>query len=242
MPKHKLTAIVLHTKKYRESSLLAYVYTNLFGRQTYVVNGVRSEKNKTGMAFFQPLTLLDAVAYHNPKSELQRLSEYGLLQPLHSIPFAVNKNALALFIGETLYKTIREHEPNAALFRFLVRAVLDLDGLTQGVSNFHLYFLVHLSRYLGYAPGNDYFPETSYFDVQAGKFTPSRPAHDLFFDAAQTQLFATLLDSEPENLSQLSLHHDQRNRFVDNMLRFLNHHFDAPVAVRSAAILQEVFR
>jgi DNA repair protein RecO (recombination protein O) len=239
---HKLTAIILHTKKYRESSLLVYAYTNLFGRQTYVVNGVRSEKNKTGVACFQPLTLLDAVAYHNPKSDLQRLGEYRLLQPLHSIPFSVTKNALALFIGEVLYKTIREQEPNEALFRFLVRAVLDLDGMTQGVSNFHLYFLVQLNRYLGYAPGNDYFSETPYFDVQAGEFTPLQPEHDLFFDAAQTQLFATLLDSEPERLAQISLHHDQRNRFVENMLRFLNHHFDTPVTVRSAAILQEVFR
>jgi DNA repair protein RecO (recombination protein O) len=239
---YKLTAIVLHTKKYRESSLLVYTYTNLFGRQTYVVNGVRSEKNKTGMACFQPLTLLDAVAYHNPKSDLQRLGEYRLLQPLHSIPFSVTKNAQALFIGEVLYKTIREQETNEALFRFLVRAVLELDEMKQGVANFHLYFLVQLNRYLGYAPGNDYFPEMPYFDAQAGEFTPLRPTHDLFFDATQTQLFATLLDSTPENLAQLSLHHDQRNRFVDNMLRFLNHHFDTPVSVHSAAILQEVFQ
>jgi DNA repair protein RecO (recombination protein O) len=219
-----------------------YAYTNIFGRQAYVVNGVRSAKNKTGMALFQPLTLLDVVSYHNPKSDLQRMGEYHLLQPLQSIPFAITKNALALFIGEVLYKTIREQEPNAELFRFLVRAVLDLDGLTQGVANFHLYFLVHLNRYLGYAPGNAYFDETPYFDVQAGEFTALRPAHELFFDTSQTQLFAALLKSSPADLAQLSLSHEQRNRFVDNMLRFLNHHFDTPVSVRSAAVLQEVFR
>jgi DNA repair protein RecO (recombination protein O) len=237
----KLTAIVLHTKKYRESSLLVYAYTNAFGRQTYVVNGVRSEKNKMGMALFQPLTLLDAVAYHHPKKELQRLSEYRLLTPLHSIPFDRTKNALALFIGEVLYKTIREQEPNAELFDFLFRSIVDLDGLAQGVANFHLYFLVHLNNYLGYAPGNNYFLETPYFDGQSGEFTPLPPAHDLFFDAQQTQLFATLLECTPPSLAEITLNREQRHRFINNLLRFLNHHFDMPIPIHSVDILQEVF-
>jgi len=237
---HKLTAIVLHTLKFKESSLLVHTYTNVFGRQTYVVNGVRSEKNKAGMALFQPLTLLDVVAYHSPKTDLQRMSEYRLLQPLQSIPFDVTKNALALFMGEVLYKTIREHEPNETLFNFLHRSILDFDALTDGVANFHLYFLVHLASYLGYAPGNDFEGE-AYFDVQAGTFTPLRPAHDLFFDTQQTQLLAALLDATPDTLQQLALNREQRSRFIDNMLRFLNHHFDTLVPIRSAAILQEIY-
>jgi DNA repair protein RecO (recombination protein O) len=237
----KLTAIVLHTKKYRESSLLVYAYTNVFGRQTYVVNGVRSERSKASMALFQPLTLLDVVVYHNPKSDLQRLHEYRLWRPLHSIPFDITKNALALFIGEVLYKTIREHEPNAELFNFLFGAITDLDELEQGAANFHLYFLVHLLRYLGYAPGNKYFFETPYFDVPSGEFTSFRPAHDLFFDTQQTSLFAMLLEASPGQLAHIALRRDQRNRFIANMLTFLNHHFDTQVPIRSAAILQDVF-
>ena len=238
----KLTAIVLHTKKYRESSLLVYAYTDVFGRQTYIVNGVRSEKNKAGLALFQPLTWLDAVASHHPKSEIHRLREYRLWQPLHTIPVDITKNALALFIGEVLCKTIREQEPNAELFDFLCRAIRDLDALEQGAANFHLYFLVHLLRYVGYAPGNSYFRETPYFDVPSGEFTPLRPAHDLFFDPSQTQLFATLLNASPAQLSQIALRREQRTRFIDNMIAFLNHHFDTPVPIRSAAVLQDVFK
>ncbi len=237
----KLTAIVLHSMKFKESSLLVHAYTDVFGRQTYVVNGVRSEKNKAGMALFQPLTLLDVVAYCSTKSDLQRMTEYRLVQPLQSIPFDVTKNALALFMGEVLYKTIREHEPNEELFGFLYRAIIDLDGLGEGAANFHLYFLVHLARYLGYAPGNDFAGEP-YFDVAAGEFTSLRPLHDLFFDASQTQLFAALLDAVPETLQQFALNREQRNRFVENILRFLNHHFDTPVPIRSAAILHEIFK
>jgi DNA repair protein RecO (recombination protein O) len=238
---HKLTAIILHTKKYKESSLLVYAYTNAFGRQTYIVNGVRSEKNRAGMALFQPLMLLEAVASRNLKSDIQRLREYRLLIPLQTIPFDITKNALALFMGEVLYRTIREHEPNRELFEFLYQSILELDALTAGVANFHLYFLVRLCRYLGYAPENTCFAETSFFDVPAGEFTPQQPRHNLFFDTPQTQLFATLLGASPDKLAHLSLNREQRNRFVNNRLQLFNYHFDTPVPVRSAAILQEIF-
>ena len=238
---NKLTAVVLHTLKYRDSSLLVHAYTDLLGRQTYVVNNVRSVKNKTGMACFQPLTLLDAVAYHNPKSDLQRLKEYRLSTPLQSLSFDIHKNAMALFMGEVLYKTIREQEPNAGLFHFLQQAVLDLEQIREGTANFHLYFLARLSGYLGYAPGNDYAPERLFFDIPSGEFTPIRPKHELFFDAGQTRLFGRLLAASPADLRRIALNREQRRLFVNNMLNFYSHHFETLSPVRSWPVLAEVY-
>ncbi len=238
---NKLTAIILHTLKYRDSSLLVYAYTDLFGRQTYVVNGVRSEKNKMGMACFQPLTLLDAVAFNNPKSELQRLKEYRLAIPLQDISFDVHKNAMALFMGEVVYKTVREHEPNQPLFEFLRQSVLELENIHEGAANYHLYFLAQLAAYLGYAPGNDYSPECSYFDIPSGEFTPVRPKHDLFFSPEQSALLGCLLETDYTGLSALALNREQRNTFVNNMLKFYDHHFDRLSPVRSWSVLGEVY-
>lgn len=237
----KLTAIVLHTIKYKDSSLLLYAYTDLFGRQTYVVNGVRCEKNKTGMACFQPLTLLDAVVYHNPKSDIQRLKEYRLQTPLPNVAFDVYKNAIALFIGEVLYKTVREHEPNESLFEFLHRSVLALEKTEKGVANFHLYFLAHLGAYLGYAPGNDYESGATFFDMQEGEFTPLRPKHSLFFNTEQTQLLGKLLQTSMDELCELPLNREQRSVFINNMLQFYSHHFDSLTPIKSWMVLQEVF-
>lgn len=238
---NKLTAVVLHTLKYRDSSLLVHAYTDLLGRQTYVVNNVRSVKNKTGMACFQPLTLLDVVAYHNPKAELQRLKEYRLSVPLQSLSFDIHKNAMALFMGEVVYKTIREQEPNAGLFYFLQEAVLELERIREGTANFHLYFLAQLSSHLGYAPGNDYTPERLFFDIPAGEFTPIRPKHELFFDAGQTRLFGRLLAASPADLCHIALNRAQRRLFVNNMLNFYSHHFESLSPVRSWSVLSEVY-
>jgi len=237
----KLIAIVLHTIKYKDSSLLVHTYTDVFGRQTYVVNGVRCEKNKTGMACFQPLTLLEAVAYHNPKNELQRLKEYHLHMPLQNIAFDVYKNAIALFVGEVLYKIVREHEPNKALFDFLYTSVISLEKLKEGIANFHLHFLTRLSAYLGYAPANDYDRSGSFFDMQEGTFTTIRPKHTLFFNAEQTSLLGKLLQVSTEELHTLPLNREQRSTFINNMLQFYNHHFDTLSPIKSWAVLQEVF-
>jgi len=238
---HKISAVVLHTLKYRDTSLLVYAYTDLFGRQTYLVNGVRSSKNKAGMACFQALSLLDAVAYHHPKNDIQRLKEYHLSVPLQHLAFDVHKNAMALFIGEVVYKTVREQEPNEQLFCFFRQSVLELENIQEGAANYHLYFLARLAAYLGYASGNDYMPEHTYFDIPSGEFTPILPRHELFFDAGQTALFGRLLKAEVADLPNICLHHSQRNAFVHNMLRFYNHHFDTLAPVRSLTVLSEVF-
>ena len=41
---HKTKGIVLRTVKYGETSLVVIMFTELFGIQTYMVNGVRSAK------------------------------------------------------------------------------------------------------------------------------------------------------------------------------------------------------
>ncbi len=238
---NKISAVVLHTLKYRDTSLLVYAYTDLFGRQTYLVNGVRSTGNKSGMACFQALSLLDVVAYHHPKHDIQRLKEYRLSIPLQQLAFDVHKNAIALFMGEIVYKTVREQEPNDQLFQFLYRSVLELEHIQEGAANYHLYFLARLAAYLGYASGNDYKPEYTYFDIPSGEFTPIRPKHELFFDADQTVLFGSLLKTDIDGLQNIALHHSQRSAFVHNMLRFYNHHFDALSPIRSWSVLSEVY-
>ena len=193
------------------------------------------------MACFQPLSLLDTVAYHHPKNDIQRLKEYHLSIPLQNIAFDVHKNAIALFMGEVVHKTVREQEPNEQLFHFLQQSVLELENITEGTANYHLYFLAHLAAYLGYASRNDYKPEHTYFDMASGEFTPVRPKHELFFDAEQTVLFGRLLKAGATDLQYINLHHSQRNTFVNNMLRFYEHHFDALSPIRSWTVLEKVY-
>ena len=75
MTTHKTKGIVLRTVKYGETSVIVAVFTEKFGVQSYLVNGVRiSTKKGSGKAnLFQPSAILEMVVYHNELKQLQRL-------------------------------------------------------------------------------------------------------------------------------------------------------------------------
>jgi len=149
---HKTRGVALSYIRYRESSIIAKIYTEAFGIQTYIVNGVRSSKSKTNrIALFQPLTLLDMVVYHKSKEDtIHRISEMKCYQPFQSLPYDVVKSSLALFVTEMLGKTLKEEESNALLFQFIEESVTFLDLADDTFENFHIQFLMQLASFLGF--------------------------------------------------------------------------------------------
>ena len=150
----KTRGIVLSYLKYRETSIIARVYTEQRGVQSYLVNGVRKAKPPGRIALFQPLTLLELVAYvPRQGGSLTRLSEFRCAEPFRSLPYDVRKSSVALFLSEVLSKSVREEEENLALFRFLHDSILAFDEQAGGAENFALLFLLHLANYLGFGAG-----------------------------------------------------------------------------------------
>ncbi|MDR0659576.1 MAG: DNA repair protein RecO [Prevotellaceae bacterium] len=238
---HKLKAVVLHSIKYKESSSIIYLYTNGFGRQTYLINGARSGKNKAKSNLFHPLFLLDVEAYHNPKSDIQRIKECQLSIPLQNVPFSLTKSSLALFISELLYKVVREEEANLELFDFIYHSILMLDELEEGVPNFHLHFLAQLSKYLGFYPNRTKQEDSAYFDIKTGEFCVLRPRHPLFFSTENTVLLSRLIELSASQLFQLELNRHQRQSFLNSMMEFYGFHFENLSQLRSLLVLNEVF-
>ncbi|MDE5638030.1 MAG: DNA repair protein RecO, partial [Alistipes sp.] len=149
MKPYKSRGIVLHTLKYGESGMVVYMLTDTGGRRTYMVQGVRSSHGRgSKMALFQPMFALEYEGLESPKMEMHRFREVHSAMVLRSLPFDVRKSTIALFMAEVLYRLVRESEPNGALFDFVWGSVEALDRMTEGVANFHLWFLANLSRLL----------------------------------------------------------------------------------------------
>jgi DNA repair protein RecO (recombination protein O) len=147
----KTRGIVLSYLKYRETSIIARVYTERLGVQSYVVNGVRKAKPPGRIALFQPFTLLELVAYvARGSGGLTRLSEFRCAEPFRSLPYEVQKSSVALFLSEVVSRAVREEEQNEPLFQFLHDSILAFDQQTAGTENFALVFLLRLATYLGF--------------------------------------------------------------------------------------------
>lgn len=241
MKQYKARGVVLHTVKYGDSSMVAYLLTDTAGRQSYMVQGVRSKRGRGSKgSLLQPMFVLEIEGIDPGGEHMHRIREMRSLEPLQTIPFDIRKSAISLFMAEALYRLVREVEPNAPLFDFVCHAVWALDAMDEGVANFHLWFLVKLSYYLGFYPGNQHSPG-AWFDIREGVFTSLPPGHNLSLSPDQADLMARMMDVAVDSLGEIGLSRTQRSEFLTGMMDYFGHHLDSIRAVQSIQILKEVF-
>ncbi|MFC2152729.1 DNA repair protein RecO [Bacteroidota bacterium] len=238
---YKTRGIVLHYIKYSETSLIVTIYTENFGRQAYIINGVRSKKSKIKANMFQPLFLLDMEVYYKPKRDLQRAKEIQSAFVFTTLPYDLKKSTLAIFIAEILYKTIREQEPNKELFNYLFNSIQLLDLKEKGISNFHLYFLIHLTKYLGFFPSNNYSEINCYFDLKAGSFVQIKPMHLSILEKDQSIFFNKMLNFSEDQHEELKLKYKDRIILLEKLIEYYILHNDGISNIKSLDIFKEVF-
>ena len=233
-------AIVLNHIRYGDSSLIVNLYTESMGRQTIFVKGAFSKKSQVRAALFQPLHLLETCLHYRANRQMQRATNIQMYEPFQSIPFDPVKSCIAMFIAEILFKTLREEEANPVLFDFLLHTIQALDLNDCGTANFHLVFLVHYSRYLGFYPNTGQASENTWFDAQKGSFvslpTVSSPLPE--YNRMLTQLFGMSFD----RLDSLYINRHQRNYLTEYLLYYYSTQMTNFGQTKSFAILQNVFQ
>jgi DNA repair protein RecO (recombination protein O) len=237
---HKTRGIVLKTTDYSESSVVVQVFTEKFGLQSYLVNGVKKPKSKIKLNMLQPLHLLEMIVYHKANGTLQRISELRNQPVLQSIPYDVIKSSIALFIDEVLYKSLKHHSEDEPLFHFIFKAVELLDRSEAGLANFHIYFLWRLTKYLGFYPDRTLEKEGRFFDLKEGSYSLHQPLHLLIIDESLIIDFSKLIGASFEKLSQINISSASRKALLAKTLDYYRLHIESFGEVRSHLILEEV--
>jgi DNA repair protein RecO (recombination protein O) len=218
---HKTRGIVFRFTKFRETSIIVTIFTELFGLQTYIVNGVRSKNAKNKIALYQPLTLLNLVVYHREHANIERIKELSCAHPYTTIASDIRKSTLAIFIGELLNKTVKEESHAQQLFDFLFDALAKLDAMKADYENFHLIFMLRLSRYLG-------------FGVQhVNEVIGGRVANE-----ETENLIKVLISADFETIVKIT--NIQRRLILELLLKFYSDHIENFGEVKSLSVLREV--
>lgn len=236
---HKTRGIVFKTTDYSESSVIVQVFTEKFGMQSYLINGVKKPKAKIRQNMLQPLHLLEMVVYHKPTGNIQRAAEIRNAPVFQTIPYSIVKSSAALFLTEVLYKSIRPQGADEQLFDFVFHAVSLLDKTEHGLHLFHILFLIRLTKYLGFYPQIPKAGEV-YFDLKEGSFTSVIPPPPYGLDLEETYWWTTLLNTKFENLHLLKITAAARKALLRNVLRYFQQHIDNFNEIRSHLILEEV--
>ncbi len=236
----KTKGIVLHTIKYSETSLITKIYTPESGVKSFIINGVRSKKSKNKATLFQPLTLVDLVIANTKKSGLQTISEISIHQAYHSIPYTIIKSSVAIFINEILYKSLREQHADEDMFEFIKNSLLILDLETENCSNFHLYFMIQLSKYLGFFPQGKYSSDYSIFDLQGGNFVNQLPKHPHFLASPHSKLLNDFINETYPTIHLIKMDKIQRKQLLQAIINFYQLHISGFGEIKSNQVLEEV--
>ncbi len=244
---HKTKGIVLKSIRYGETSLIVTVFTELFGVQTYMLNGVRTAK-KTGSraALFQPSSLLDMEVYHNDQKAMHRIKECSWIFLYKNILSDVIKNSIALFMVELLHKTLKQPEQNRDLFYFCEDALQQLDEAPAAIAaNYPLYFSLQLTQFFGFRFSNLepglLQEENIYLDLQEGIFTPHHPTHPYFIENEDALLTSELLKiMQPHELNQIKMNHHKRRTLLLKYMEYYALHIQDFGQVKTLQVLHEV--
>ena len=222
----KTEAIVLHTIKYGESRLIVDLFTREQGRLSCIVSvhgargkGLGAKKHGGRSPLFQPLSLIELECDVRPKANLQQIRDVRMLVPYASLPYEPSKMAISLFLAEFLYHALRgEQQPDLQQFDYMKNSLLWLDAASDGYANFHLVFLIHLSRFLGYYP-----------------------LHQDFQNPEEAALIQTMMEMDFDNMHQFRMSHANRNRCLDAMLAYYRRHLPSFPELKSLPVLKELF-
>ncbi len=236
----KTRGIVLHSLRYGENGLITTIYTEAFGRISFIMQGIHRKKSSVKANLLSQLSLLEMEVDFKPGRELQRVREVKSCFLFGSIPYLISKSTQAFFIADLLYKVLREEESRPDLFEFLFHSIQVLDLMEDGTGNFHLLFMIQLTRFLGFAPTNNYSETNQVFDMIAGKFTPLPPDHPWFLKKRESSVLSLLLGMNYQNSQEFKPDQALRGEVLNFLLDYFGLHLGNKLNLKSLEILREI--
>ena len=224
MTLYKTQGIVFNFIKYKETSIICRIFTEKFGMRSYMIKGIR--RKKSNIAFYQPLTQLELLVTERENRDIQQIREAKVAYAYAEIPYEIKKTSIALFLAEVLYKSVREESAQEDLFAFITESLMRFDALSVATENFHLQFLLKLSRFLGFG-----LSEVRPFFEQTGRIALPNADAEALVNKLLHQDYGT----------PIHLNGQIRRQLLQNILRFYNLNLESFGRVRSLEVLQSLF-
>ena len=222
----KTKGIVIHLLRYRDHSAIVKIYTEKWGLQSYIINGIMNPKAKSNkVAFYQPLNLLNLVVYSKNLDKINRIVETSVDYPYNSFCIDPNKNLIITFLLEFLTKILREKIDNDLLFYFIRESCIFLDHIKKQYENFPIQFMLKASKFLGL---NIYS-----VNLLSRFFPKSRNSN--------VDLYSTIASFINKDYTEyIKINRQIRNYIFEILINFYSFHIENFGKFRSLSILREL--
>ncbi|MGL4994086.1 MAG: DNA repair protein RecO [Bacteroidales bacterium] len=238
---YKTNGVILHTIKYNDKASIVHIFTELFGIIAFNIPNTRSKRSSVKRNIFQPLTIVDLEIEHKPNRELQRIKEVRISTPLSSIHTNPVKTAIAILLTEIIEKFVTKNTQQQSLYTFLESAVQVLDLTESGYGNFHLIFIIKLTKFIGFAYNLNDWHSGDWFNIENGMLQSSKPTSPLLLTQYDTELLYRLSTLDFRDMSQLPINREDRNSVLDGLIEYLKYHINPKIELKSPEIVKSLF-
>lgn len=221
---HKTRAIVLRSMKYGEDKFIIDFLTRDSGRESSIWKISKNRNAKVVKQLFQPLTIMDVMLDSVPNRQLSRIREARLAYVYSSLPFEEKKMFLAFFVAEFIMYATRDLHNDRLLYDFVEQSLIWLDTADKGIANFHLMFMIRMSKFLGFFPDMSSHRPGYIFDLREGRFSGEIPTHRDYLLSEDANKMHILMRMTPSNLHCFKMTKKERNRIIDFSLQFYRLH------------------
>jgi DNA repair protein RecO (recombination protein O) len=237
----KTKGIILNQIKYTDSGIVARMYTRKFGRQSFLIRGMRNKKAGKHNILFQPMFILDLELNYKVSREMQNLKDFSVSFTPYDICSDIRKSSVAIFLGEVLTSVLKEESPHEEMFDYIEEFIIYFDKCKDGFANFHIAFLAGLSSYLGFEPGLQTDDSDSFFDMKNGLFVPVPPVHGNYANEEISEILARFFSASYNTANNIILTGSLRNEALETLMSYYSPHLPGLKKIKSLEVLKEVF-
>lgn len=237
----KTRAIILHQIKYTDSGIVVQLYSRKFGRQSFLIKGMRQRKTGKHNILFQPMFILHLEMYYKSTREMQTLKEFSVSFTPYDIYSNIKKSCVAIFLGEILTSVLKEESPNEEMFDYIEDSLIFFEKSKEDYANFHIAFLAGLSSFLGFEPCSRTNICDSFFDMTNGIFVAIPPVHGNYANEEISNILADFFVASHESGSKITLTGSLRNEVLETLVKYYSLHLPGLKKIKSLEVLKEVF-
>lgn len=231
------SAIVISSLKYGDNGLIVKCYTQNSGIESFILKNAFSGKNKKSSVFttFNQIKIIYDSKKNSSLNYLKEAETEIYYQSLYSNPI---KTTIILFLGEILNSVLQEEEANLELYNYLKNALVELDSKTSAYADFHLWFLLNLTKFLGFYP--NYSEKFEYFDLENGVSTNDYSS-GFVIQNEELISFKNLIQMNFSELNSSQFNQNQRKMLLEILIRYYELHISDFRRPKSLEVLYQIF-
>ncbi len=154
-------AIVLHTRRYGDSSKIATLFTQELGMVAVVAKGARTPKSAFGSAL-EPLGHIRATIYHGRNRDMHTISSAETVALRRRLTSSLAGLESALLVADVVMRTQAREQPDARVFTLLADTFRMMDGAEEpALYAMALAARLHLAAIMGFGLPGSPPPDTS---------------------------------------------------------------------------------